>query len=254
MKVAKPNILKFSLLLSILTSMIGAGILTYLYFHPNSTAGKLEEFPTITDNTFSQEIKHSEIVTKQDILNFKLEKVNNPQAFQAQLAIITHKSTKYQLEFTEHKVVFLNENDQEKTLLNKIEVTKFETFISNPPTNESLNNTPEGWKLVKREEETYLKITPYNRLLFLDSGGKQLKRFHTNLKEEWANQKGQLAKERGDNLRNWADFNYPTNKSLLFQKFYYWQNKQENFTSLNHLNFQPPPSLNPLFLSAHQNY
>jgi len=44
--------------------------------------------------------------------------------------------------------------------------------------------------------------------------------------------KANYAKERGDNLRNWADFTYPTNQLLLFQKFYYWAYKSEEYTYL----------------------
>lgn len=222
--------------LFLLIAIVITSIFALERFKPDKTSsliipkGKLEQFPTITNNTYQKEVYHQELVTKKDILNFKLDKINNKTAFEQELDSIGNNHQQYQLEFTEHKIVFENSQKEEETLLNKIEVTKFEVFISHPPTNESLNNTPEGWNLVKKEKDTYLKITYYNHhIWFLDFKGKQIKKM-SHPKEEWANTRNQLAKERGENLRNWADFNYPVDKLLIFSKFYYWWRKKDDYT------------------------
>lgn len=66
-----------------------------------------------------------EIVTKQDILNFKLTKINNQTAFKNELNSIGYDQQQYQLEFTEHQIVFQNEDNIEEILINRIEIIKF---------------------------------------------------------------------------------------------------------------------------------
>lgn len=77
---------------------------------PKTASGKLEKFPTIVDNTYPKEVKHREIVTKQDILNFNLTKIDNRIAFKDQLSFITNPKQKYILEFIEQQIFFKNEN------------------------------------------------------------------------------------------------------------------------------------------------
>lgn len=86
----------------------------------------------------------------------------------------------------------------EEVLLNKIEVTKFETFISDPgpsgppPTNESLQNTPENWELIKKDTNTYLKITPNSQNIWFANAQGRLNKQMLHASQQWANQKGQL--------------------------------------------------------------
>jgi hypothetical protein len=76
---------------------------TFYWFNPFNLhhlipQDRLEQFPKVKNNLHDQEVIHQEIVTKQDILNFKLARIDNQVAFKEQLAQIKNEEQRYYLE------------------------------------------------------------------------------------------------------------------------------------------------------------